>query len=682
MAGQCARGGTVCTAGQTCADPPDPDRIFTRKHFARGLTCLRQHASLTVRQVARRTGVPPGTLGDYYSGRYLPSVNQPDVLPRILDACGVADKNAVREWKNALGRVRDTRQATGRYTPYRGLEAFEPEDADWFFGRQRLTATLVRELADRYHRGGPLVVIGVSGSGKSSLLRAGLIPALRRGDLDLAGSPNWPWLLFTPGGHPMAELATQLATAIRATPAEVEATLRSDPRAAAGLARQACGADDAGPGPGSRLVVVVDQFEEVFTSCRDEAERSAFIAALGAIAGNCGRPAGTASGMSAPAALVVVGLRADFYAQALRRTDLLPALHGHVVVEPMTKNELCEAIVKPAEKAGVDIEDGLVELLLRDLRPEPGADKGRDSRKERRDSPAHEAGALPLLSHALHVTWQRLQRGRMTVAEYEAGGGIRGALEQTATEAYGELTTQQKESARQLFLRLVHIADDTADTRRRVSHLELFDSDGHARSEDLAAVLEQFVERRLITEGRDHVEIAHDSLLSAWPLLREWINADRAMLVIIRRIIEDAHAWEAKGRDSGRLYRGNQLALAEQAGSASPMALPRVAHAFLKASVAARRRLAYLRTAVIVVMAILLVFSATAALTAYQAKDKRRKDISQALASEAAALRVKEPYRSLLLGIEAYRIAPTSEARNILLDSQGFYKMTPLECGD
>jgi WD40 repeat protein/transcriptional regulator with XRE-family HTH domain len=673
----------VCIAGQTCDGPPDPTQIFTRQQFAHGLTALRKRAGLTVRQVARRTGIPSGTLGDYYRGRHLPAVNH-DVLSKIVRACGITDENTVREWESVLRRVRYRPAGT----PYRGLEAFQPEDADWFFGRERLASTLVGELADRRDGGGLLVVVGVSGSGKSSLLRAGLIPALRRGDLGVPGSQNWPRLLCTPGDHPLKELARQLATAIRTTPVDVEGMLRSDPRAAVGLARQACGANDASdapsapsgpaaasPGSGARLVVVVDQFEEVFTSCPDEAERSDFIAALGAVAG------GSSAEPRPPAGLVVLGLRADFYDQALRWADLLPALERPVVVGSMTESELRAAIGGPAEKEGVDLEDGLVELILRDLRPGPGTDEGQDKRIEDADPPAHEAGALPLLSHALHVTWERLQSGRMTVAEYEAGGGIRGALEQTATEAYGELTTQQKETARQLFLRLVHIADDTADTRRRVSHAELFDSDGRTQSEDLAAVLEQFVDRRLITECRDHVEIAHDSLLSAWPLLREWINADRAMLVIIRRLTQDARAW-ATGRDPGRLYRGNQLALAEQAGSTSPMALSQVARDFLKASVAARRRWAYVRTAVTAVMTILLAFSAVAALMAYQAEGDRREDKSRALASEAEALRVKKPYRSLLLAIEAYRIAPTTEASNSLLDLQRSYEMTPLGCGE
>jgi hypothetical protein len=675
----------------------DPTRIKGRQDFAQALTALKTSAGLTISEIADLTDIPRGTVGDYFSGQHLPPVTRPDVLTRILRACGASDAVAVLEWQQALVRVARRGIRSGP-VPYRGLEVFQPEDADWFFGRERLTRALVGELASRYRRSGLLVVIGVSGSGKSSLLRAGLIPALVRGDLGVPGSQNWPWLLFTPGEHPLKELAAQLAPETRTTPADAERILRSDPGAAADFARRACGAADAGATPagsvtaglrsGPRLVVVVDQFEEVFTSCTDEAERSAFIAALGAAAGGCAvEPTGTAADeRCSPAALVVLGLRADFYSQALRRTDLLPALQGgHVVVGPMIEDELRDVIAKPAEEAGVDLEDGLVELLLRDLRPAAGP----VARQEQAglDGGAHDAGTLPLLSHTLRLTWERQQRGRMTVAGYKASGTIRDAVAQSAEEAYDGLIDTQKEMARRLFLRLVRIADDTADTRRRVGCTELLDSPDH-RPEEWAAVLDQFVARRLITvDNRDQVAIAHDSLLSAWPRLRGWIDADRAGLLISQRLTDDAHTWQAAARDSGRLYRGNQLTLA--AGWARPagrprkdLDLPQVACDFLDASLGARRRWARIRTAAATVMAILLAFSAAAALMAYQARNDRRGDISRALASEATALRVKESYLSLLLAIEAYRIAPTDEARNSLLDSQRSYKMTPLGCGE
>src|SRR5262249_12719921 len=183
-----------------------------------------------------------------------------------------------------------------------------------------------------------------------------------------------------------------------------------------------------GAGPDSRLVVVVDQFEEVFASCSDEAERATFIAALGAAAGSSPvEPTDTdPGGRHPPAALVVLGLRADFYSMALRHTDLVPALKKPVVVGPMAEDELRDAIVEPAKKARVDIEDGLVELLLRDFRPA--------TRRGTRD----EACALPLLQHALDVTWGRLHRGRMTVADYRAAGAIQGAVPKTAEEAYNQ----------------------------------------------------------------------------------------------------------------------------------------------------------------------------------------------------------------------------------------------------
>jgi AAA ATPase domain/Helix-turn-helix domain/WD domain, G-beta repeat len=680
-----AHASTVRVLDQNCDRRPDPVRISTRQDFAHALTALRESAGLSIRQVAKRADIPFRTFGDYCTGRHLPQVTQPDVFPKILAACGVSDAGTVREWNEALRRVRDMRPVG---MPYRGLEAFEPEDAAWFFGRERLTAELVEQLIGRHQRGGLLVVIGVSGSGKSSLLRAGLIPALRRGDLDARGlenSKNWPWLLCTPGEHPMKELATRLAAKVQAAPADVEGILRSDPRTAADLARQACmGSDlgdptsepgDAGPGPDSRLVVVVDQFEEVFTSCSDEAERTAFIAALrAAAAGRPVEPTDTDSGRRyPPAALVLLGLRADFYSVVLRRADLLPALQSPVVVGPMTEDELRDVIVKPAKKAQGDLEDGLVELLLRDLRPAAGSGthEGQNNGDESPLPAAYEAGALPLLSHALDVTWRRLHRGRMTVADYLAAGAIQGAVTQTAEKAFNKLTPQQQKTARQLFLRLVHAAHDRADTRRRVSPAELLDNNGHTQSEELAAVLDQFVNRRLIIVDRDHVEIAHDSLLSAWPRLRNWIDADRAGLVIFRRLTEDAQAWDAARRDTGRLYRGGQLAIAAQwAGSAS-MALPQVARDFLDASLAARRRLAHLRTAAAVVLMVLLAFTATAALVAYHQRQDalhlQRIATADVLVRDADLARYRDPDLALDLALAAHRLDPTADARASLV---------------
>jgi hypothetical protein len=228
--------------------------------------------------------------------------------------------------------------------PYRGLESFQPEDAEWFFGRERLTETLVGHLRQQYHQGGLLVVVGPSGSGKSSLLRAGLIPALQSGALGIPGSYSWPLTLFTPGARPVHELATQLAS------------LTDDDNSSSS-------GNGSGRESQCRSVLVVDQFEETFTACQSEDERLAFITALCA----------AADGDTEPAALVIVGLRADFYPHALRYPALVSALQSHqVLVGSMTEAELRTAITGPARKAGLDIEDGLVEILLRDLGPAAG----------------------------------------------------------------------------------------------------------------------------------------------------------------------------------------------------------------------------------------------------------------------------------------------------------------------
>jgi hypothetical protein len=194
-----------------------------------------------------------------------------------------------------------------------------------------------------------------------------------------------------------------------------------------------------------RIVLVVDQFEEIFTACQDEAERRSFIGTLRAAA-QCDEGGARRPGGRGPAALVVLGLRADFYPHALRYPEMVPALQHHqVVVGPMTEAELRSAIVEPTHKARLEIEEGLVQVLLRDLAPAGHSGS----------AAAHDVGALPLLSHALMTTWERARRGDLTVADYESTGGIQGAVAGTAEEVYADLTPDQQDLARQIFIRLI-----------------------------------------------------------------------------------------------------------------------------------------------------------------------------------------------------------------------------------
>src|ERR1700761_4131738 len=404
----------------------------TRGDFGRRLPRLRRSAGRSIREVNAATRIPVATLGDYFNGKHLPPARE-RTLERILEACGVTDEETVRAWLAALERVRvpPGRPAAGQPAPYRGLAFFRTEDADWFFGRAELSARLAERAGQMRTRGLPLVVTGPSGAGKSSLLRAGLIPRL---------APGTQVIVFTPGPRPAQALAAA---------AEGLEELAGDPE----------------------LAIIVDQFEEVFAPGVREDERDELIETLYAAAQP--GPYG--------ATLVVLGLRADRYGRALADPRLARSLQdGQVVVGPMTVEEIQEAIVEPARKARLDLEPGLVDLMLRELRPV----------RARRG--AHDPGALPLLSHALLATWGERRSGRLTIAGYQASGGITDAVARSADSAYGELTPGQQQAARRLFLRLVWVSDDGADARRRVGLDELNgeasgDSDGRSDGDDLAA---------------------------------------------------------------------------------------------------------------------------------------------------------------------------------------------------
>ncbi|MBV9314343.1 MAG: hypothetical protein JO100_11545 [Pseudonocardia sp.] len=388
-------------------------------------------------------------------------------------------------------------------------------------------------MDERLAGGGVLAVVAASGAGKSSLLAAGLIPALARGAVP--GSRDWPVVVSTPGAHPLATLAERVA---ERTGAEQAAVVAGDPDRFVAFLTAALAAHDLGkPGETSssaRVVLIVDQFEETFTECRGESERQAFIAALGAAARSA-------------VALVVLGVRADFYGQCLAYPVLLSALASPVALGPMSADQLREVITRPAQAEGLSLEPGLVELLLRDL----GVAE---------DSPAqvasYDPGALPLLAHALRATWRHREGQMLTVAGYRRTGGIRQALATTAERAYTRLSPPQRQIARQVLLRLVNISDQGGgDTRRRSSQARLLETFPPGSATALDAVLDVFGRARLLTFDTASVEITHEALLRAWPRLRQWIDTDRAGN-LTRQELEDAAAvWHREGRDSAGLYR-------------------------------------------------------------------------------------------------------------------------------
>ena len=398
--------------------------------------------------------------------------------------------------------------------PYKGLVAFEPEDRALFFGREELVAELVARAA----RSRFVAVVGASGSGKSSIVRAGVLPALRE-DGRSAGDPR-PSLVMTPGARPLAELASGLSRSLGCSTSDALDRLIADPGALATLAHERLGRDE-------RLVLVVDQLEELFTQTRDEAERRQFVTAIT-------RAASEPDG----AVTVLVAVRADFYGHSSAYPELAAALdEGSTLLCPMEPDEIRAAVDRPAQLAGLHVEPGLTELIVRDVGDEPGA--------------------LPLLSHALLETWKRRERRTLTVAGYREAGGARGAIAQTAESVYQQLDPAEQLRARLVFLRLTQVGDGTEDTRRRVDRDELVAAKDGPEAD---RVLRRLADARLVTLDENTAEVAHEALIREWPRLQAWLDEDRAGRQLHRHLTHAAHDWDALGREPSELYRGPRLA--------------------------------------------------------------------------------------------------------------------------
>lgn len=522
--------------------------------------------------------------------------------------------------------------------PYPGLAAFEPEQAAWFFGRDALLAELLAGLDRRLRTGGVQVVVAPSGAGKSSLLSAGLLPKLGQGALP--GSDRWPALLCTPTADPLRAFAGRLA------PLTGDDDLAPEPAVLSAALAGLVTAD-----PRSRVVMVVDQFEELFTQCADDEQRRAFIDLLVEL----GTP-----GDAGPPALVVVGLRADFYATCIDHPPLRTALQDSpLVVGPMTRSELREAILYPARSVGLDVESGLVELLLRDL----GATALDDG------SAAYEAGRLPLLAHALRVSWQQRNGSTLTVQGYQDTGGIQHAIALTADRALaglGRVAPQAPELARQVLLRLVRVWGDSEATRRRVDRAQL--TAEFEDSETLDTVLGALTapDTRLLTADEGTVQLAHEALISAWPTLRGWLSDNRAGVLAAQQLADAAERWAADGEDPGQLYQGLRLdvaqSLLDDTGTGPPVGA--LSRRFLVAGQAgrdvarklARRRRRRSRIAIAVIVVLLLIAGVAVTATETTLRQRDAQELLATARAELAAansLRADHPVDALRWGITA-----------------------------
>jgi hypothetical protein len=314
--------------------------------------------------------------------------------------------------------------------PYRGLEVFDETHSRFFFGREALTQHLVEALRSTCF----LAVLGPSGSGKSSLVRAGLIPKLKAGALPL--SAQWLTLIIRPGANPLQELATSLAFVARNNDVlQILNSLEADARSLHLQARLLL----TGCPKGTRLFILIDQFEEVLTLCHNEGERRRFIDNM--------RYASTVAGGQTT---VVITMRADFLARAAEYTDLAEMLSGHqFIVSSMDDMDLRRAIEDPARLVGLDIENGLTERILNDV--------------------GHEPGILPLLEDTLlQLCEKRRSDNVMTLQAYNESGGVHGTLAKRADEVFGQLTHKQQTLGQRILLRLTQPGEGTEDTRRRV----------------------------------------------------------------------------------------------------------------------------------------------------------------------------------------------------------------------
>ncbi|MDQ3003777.1 MAG: AAA family ATPase, partial [Chloroflexota bacterium] len=554
---------------------------------------------------------------------------------------------------------------------YKGLSYFDESDADLFVGREALTANLTERILTLTSSGATqqsrfITIVGASGSGKSSLVRAGLIPALRWDKK----SADWQMYTLTPTANPLESLAASLTSedsSVNATSTLMD-DLSGDPRSLQIFIKRQLMLENH-----PKVLLVIDQFEELFALCRSEEARASFIGNLLTASSEAGGPV-----------IVIITLRADFYAHCANYIHLREALAlNQEYIGVMSDEEQRRAIEEPARRGRWELEPGLIDLLLHDV--------------------GHEPGALPLLSHALFETWQRRRGRTMTLSGYTSSGGVRGAIAETAETVFADrFTSAQKSIARRIFLRLTELSDETstADTRRRATFNELILKPEEAST--TRDVLKSLADARLIITSEDSAEVAHEALIREWPTLRGWLEENREGLRLHHHLTEAAQEWTKMERAPDVLYRGAPLAQAREWASTHEDEMNVLEHEFLTAAVETseheaaeresqrqreleaahklaeserkraeeqehtsrqlRRRAIYLAGAFVIVTGMALV----AVFLSIQAQNARLIATSREIAAASIGNLDVDPERSILLALEALSKHYTIEAEDAL----------------
>jgi WD40 repeat protein len=519
--------------------------------------------------------------------------------------------------------------------PYRGLFAFREEDAPFFYGREAFTEILVEAVQKQ-----PLVaVIGSSGSGKSSVAFAGLIPRLRQ-------EGKWRIVSFRPGDRPLHALAGALISQLE-PPMSRTNRLREVRNLAADLRSQDNALRDVvddivWEDSDTRLLLVADQFEELYTLCRDAQERQVFLDRL------------LQAANSSLKFTLVLTLRADFLGQALSYRPFADALqYADLKLGPMNREELQAAVEQPATMLGVTIESGLTQRILEAVSAEPGD--------------------LPLLEFALNQLWAKQRDAQLTHAAYEEIGGVEAALARYAEEAYGRLNEEEKERARRIFIQLVRPGEGTEDTRRLATRTEV--------GEENWDLVTRLASARLVVSSRDEatgeetVEIVHEALIGGWERLRLWIELDRSFRTWQERLRASLRQWQTTGRDEGALLRGAPLAEAEGWLLSRPVELNSPERSFIEQSRAVRSRQ---RQRLVFGLSLGLVgalsLAGMAGLQWQRAEYQRQGALGSQLAFQAESLQNQQDKllrRNVLLAIEAMQRFPSPVAEQVLRESVG-----------